>query len=47
MRYQWPEQIDAMAAAAGLRLADRYADWDRTPFGEQSRSHISVYRKGL
>jgi len=46
MRYQWPEQIDAMAAAAGLRLAERFADWDRTPFGEQSRSHISVYRKG-
>jgi len=47
MRYQWPDQIDAMAAAAGLRLAERYADWDRTPFGEQSPSHISVYRKAV
>ena len=45
MRYQWPSQIDAMAAEAGLRLADRYADWDRSPFGESSRSHVSVYRK--
>ncbi len=26
MRYQWPEQIDAMAAAAGLRLETRHAD---------------------
>ncbi|MEU4692230.1 class I SAM-dependent methyltransferase [Actinoplanes sp. NPDC023714] len=45
MRYQWPEQIDAMAAAAGLTLEARYADWDRSPFTPDSPSHISVYRK--
>ncbi|WP_229076016.1 class I SAM-dependent methyltransferase [Actinoplanes sp. DH11] len=45
MRYQWPEQIDAMAGAAGLRLEDRFADWDRTPFGPESTSHISIYRR--
>ncbi|MBB2943149.1 SAM-dependent methyltransferase [Actinoplanes lutulentus] len=45
MRYQWPEQIDAMAEAAGLRLEARYADWKRTPFGPDSTDHISVYRK--
>jgi SAM-dependent methyltransferase len=44
MRYCWPEQIDEMAAAAGLRLAERYADWGRQPFGPTSKSHISVYR---
>jgi hypothetical protein len=44
MRYQWPEQIDAMAAAAGLRLETRHADWDRSPFTPDSRSHVSVYR---
>ncbi|GLY23192.1 class I SAM-dependent methyltransferase [Micromonospora sp. NBRC 101691] len=45
MRYLWPQQIDALAEQAGLRLAERYAGWDRTPFGPDSRSHISVYRK--
>ncbi|MEU4425448.1 class I SAM-dependent methyltransferase [Actinoplanes sp. NPDC024001] len=44
MRYQWPEQIDAFAAAAGMRLDARYADWAGTPFGPDSRAHISVYR---
>ncbi len=44
MRYCWPDQMDEMAGQAGLRLAERYADWDRTPFGAGSRSHISVYR---
>ncbi|MEW2472870.1 methyltransferase domain-containing protein [Micromonospora gifhornensis] len=46
MRYMWPEQIDEMAGRAGFHLAERYADWDRTPFGSDSTSHISVYRVG-
>jgi len=45
MRYCWPEQIDEMAAAAGLRLTERYADWDRRPFDSGSTSHVSVYRR--
>jgi SAM-dependent methyltransferase len=45
MRYLWPEQIDALAEQAGLRLAARYADWHRTPFTETSTDHISVYAK--
>jgi SAM-dependent methyltransferase len=45
MRYQWPEQIDAMAEAAGLQLEARYANWQRAPFGPDSTDHISVYRK--
>ncbi len=44
MRYCWPDQIDSMAAQAGLRLTERYADWHRQPFDADSRSHISVYR---
>jgi SAM-dependent methyltransferase len=44
MRYAWPEQIDEMAAGAGFRLAERYADWDRQPFTAASRGHVSVYR---
>jgi SAM-dependent methyltransferase len=46
MRYCWPEQMDRMAADAGLRLAERYADWHRSPFGPGSTDHISVYRLG-
>ncbi|MEU4563895.1 class I SAM-dependent methyltransferase [Actinoplanes sp. NPDC023936] len=45
MRYQWPEQIDGFAEAAGLRLEARYADWDRGRFTAESPSHVSVYRK--
>jgi hypothetical protein len=38
-------KIDELAAQAGLRLAARYANWQRDPFGPDSRDHISVYRK--
>lgn len=44
MRYLWPEQIDRLAARAGLRLQARYADWHRRPFGAGSTDHVSVYR---
>ncbi|MEV4518216.1 class I SAM-dependent methyltransferase [Dactylosporangium sp. NPDC049525] len=44
MRYLWPEQIDELAAAAGLHLEARYADWTRSPYTTDSRNHISVYR---
>jgi hypothetical protein len=44
MRYLWPEQIDRLAGQAGLRLADRYADWRRGPFTPASTDHVSVYR---
>jgi SAM-dependent methyltransferase len=46
MRYCWPEQLDRMAGQAGLRLAERYADWHRRPFDADSKDHISVYRPG-
>jgi len=45
MRYRWPEQIDELAAQAGLRLDARYATWAGDPFGPGSKDHISVYRK--
>jgi len=44
LRYCWPSELDLMAAAAGLRLGERYADWDRRPFASDSPSHVSVYR---
>ena len=30
-------------AAVGLRLRERWADWERTTFTGASRSHVSVY----
>ncbi|MGX6608059.1 class I SAM-dependent methyltransferase [Micromonosporaceae bacterium Da 78-11] len=45
MHYRWPEQIDALAAAAGLELEARYATWAGATFGPDSTDHISVYRK--
>lgn len=43
MRYCWPSELDLMAELAGLRFRERYADWNRTPFGPASRRHVSVY----
>ncbi len=46
MLYLWPEEIDALAAAAGLRLAYRWGDWDATAYDPNAaRKHISVYRR--
>jgi SAM-dependent methyltransferase len=45
MRYAWPAELDLMARLAGLELAERWADWDGSPFTAASRSHISVYRR--
>lgn len=42
-RYCWPAELDLMADQAGLRLVERYASWDRRPFGSDSTDHISVY----
>jgi len=33
-----------MARQAGLQLSERYADWNRGPFGSTSGGHVSVYR---
>ncbi|MGP5624081.1 class I SAM-dependent DNA methyltransferase [Brachybacterium alimentarium] len=43
-RYIWPSELDLMAQLAGFTLEDRWADWDRTEFTGESRSHVSVYR---
>jgi SAM-dependent methyltransferase len=55
IRYLSTEQLDAMAAEAGLELRERWADWRGTPFrdgsdddpddagGEISETHVSVY----
>ncbi|WP_149825038.1 class I SAM-dependent DNA methyltransferase [Streptomyces tailanensis] len=44
-RYVWPAELDLMARLAGMRLRDRWADWNRGPFTSESRKHVSVWEK--
>lgn len=43
IRWSTPEQLDEMAADAGLVLADRWSDWSRSPFGPDAAAHVSRY----
>ena len=44
-RYGWPAELDLMARIAGLRLRDRWQDFDRSPFTNESTKHVSVWEK--
>jgi SAM-dependent methyltransferase len=44
VRWATPDQLDAMAAAAGLRLDERFGDMAGEPFTDDSAQHVSVYR---
>ncbi len=44
-RYCWPAELDVMAKMAGFTCEARWADWNRAPFTNTSRSHVSVWRK--
>lgn len=44
-RYVWPSELDLMAELAQLRLRERWADWERSPFADDSDSHISVWER--
>lgn len=45
VRFAWPSELDLMAKLAGLELEDRFGWYDLRPFTEQSKSHMSIYRK--
>jgi SAM-dependent methyltransferase len=38
-----PGEMDLMARIAGLRLIQRFANWQRTAFDINSNAHVSVY----
>jgi SAM-dependent methyltransferase len=44
-RYLWPGELDLMARMAGMTLRERWSDWHREPFTNESQSHISVWEK--
>ncbi len=45
VRYSWPSELDLMAQLAGMRLRERWGDWDGSPFTASSEFHISIYEK--
>jgi SAM-dependent methyltransferase len=44
-RYVWPSELDLMAELAGMRLRERWGDWNREPFTSESHKHVSVWEK--
>jgi SAM-dependent methyltransferase len=44
-RFVWPSELDLMARLAGMTLVDRWEDWDRSPFTDESTQHVSVWRR--
>ncbi|MCU1399199.1 MAG: putative methyltransferase [Acidimicrobiales bacterium] len=43
VRYAAPDELDEMAAAAGLALRDRWEDFGGHPYTIDSERHVSVY----
>ncbi|MFY9580400.1 MAG: class I SAM-dependent methyltransferase [Gaiellaceae bacterium] len=44
-RYVWPAELDLMARIAGMKLRQRWSDWNQEPFTSDSTKHISVWGK--
>ena len=38
-----PGEMDLMARIAGMRLIQRFANWQKSPFDINSKAHISIY----
>jgi SAM-dependent methyltransferase len=44
-RYVWPSELDLMARLAGMTLRERWSNWNRDPFTNDSEEHVSVWEK--
>lgn len=44
LRYAAPTELDALAAAAGLVVEQRWSDWSGSAFDEGADNHVTVYR---
>lgn len=44
-RAVWPSELDLMARISGMRLRERWSDWSREPFTNESAMHVSVWEK--
>ena len=40
-----PGELDLMARMAGMRLRERWGEWQREPFTAESTKHVSVWEK--
>jgi hypothetical protein len=45
LRYAYVAELDLMARLAGMRLRERWADWDRSPLSASSARHVSVWER--
>jgi SAM-dependent methyltransferase len=45
LRYIWPSELDLMARLAGLKLVERWSDWDKSPFTSDSGKLISLFSR--
>lgn len=45
LHYAAPDELDALAAAAGLSLVERHAGWRAEPFTASSPVHVSAYAR--
>jgi SAM-dependent methyltransferase len=43
IRYVWLTEMDLMARLSQLRLKERWSDWGKSQFTDESGKHISVY----
>jgi SAM-dependent methyltransferase len=43
VRYAYVSELDLMARLAGLRLRERWSDWQRSPFPSSAWQHVSVW----
>ncbi len=46
LHYASPDELDALAADAGLRLVERHAGWRGEAFTPTSETHVSLYAPG-
>ncbi|HEY4057176.1 MAG TPA: class I SAM-dependent methyltransferase [Kofleriaceae bacterium] len=44
LRYIWPDELDELARVSGLRLRERWCDWNRGAY-TASGSHVSIYER--
>lgn len=45
LRYIWPSELDLMARLAGLKLTQRWSDWNKSPFTRDSGKLISIFSR--
>jgi SAM-dependent methyltransferase len=45
IRYVWPSELDLMARLSNLQLKDRWGDWGKCRFTDESGKSISIYEQ--